>query len=96
MKDGTFGFSVVPHKYRALVHHIEVGPFSSNFIFLSALGKFLSADNELDFPMEVVDIILNDIVDFICVLFQVQGDGTYQLWIDESSDAVDFFMDPLI
>ena len=35
-------------------------------------------------------------MDFICVILQVQGDGTYHLWIAESPNAVEFYMDPLI
>ena len=55
MKDGSLWFPVVPHKDGALVRHLEVGPFPSNFDLQSVSGLLLRANEELLRPRVVVD-----------------------------------------
>ena len=43
---------------------------------------------------EVVDIVLNEIVYFICVVFHFQGGGSYLLGIYEPPNALDFGIVP--
>ena len=90
------GFPVVLHKDRALTHHLEVSPFPSNFSLPSVPGLFLRADEELVRPGEVVDIFKANIVDFNCVVFQVQVDSAYPLGFDYTPDAIDFYIVPII
>ena len=56
MKDGPLVFTIITHKDRAFVHHLEVGLFPYDFILPSAPGPFLRADEELGCPREVVDV----------------------------------------
>ena len=41
MKDGPLLFTFVTHEYRAFSHHLEIGPFYSEFVFSSVLDPFL-------------------------------------------------------
>ena len=56
VKDGPLIFTLIPHVYVAFYHHLELGPFHSNFIFPSISGTFLRDDEELGNSREVVDI----------------------------------------
>ena len=60
---------------------LEVGPLPSNFILPSILVPFLSTDKDPGLSREVVDVFKIGIVDFTCVIFQVQGNVTYTLGI---------------
>ena len=75
-------------------HHLEVGPFPSDFIFSYVLVPFLRADEELGRFGEVVDFLKSNIVKFKCVVVQVQDDGDYPLGIDDPPNAIDFYMIP--
>ena len=55
MKDGSLWFPVVPHKDGALIRHLEVGPFPSDFGLHSVSGLFLRADEEILRPRVLVD-----------------------------------------
>ena len=90
------GFHGVAHKYRSFAHHLEVGPFPSDFIFPSVPGPFLRADEDLGRSMEVVDIFKYKIVKFTCVIFRVQDDGVYTLWLDDPPDSIDVYIVPLL
>ena len=82
--------TVFPHEDRALAHHLEVGPFSSNFIFSSVpgpLGWELQGSGRL---------VKNNIVYFTCVVFQIQDNGAYPLGIDDPPDAIDFYIVPFL
>ena len=81
MKYGPLVFTVIPHEDRAFPHHHEVVTYPSNFIFPYVLVPLLRADEELGSPRELVDVFKNEIVDFFCVIFQVQGNGAYPLGI---------------
>ena len=96
MKDGPLGFKIVPHKDRAFYCHLEVGPLPSNFIFPSVPGPFLRDDEEFGRPREVVEHFKNDIIDFTCVIFQIQGGGLYKLGLDDPPNTVDFCITPPI
>ena len=96
MRDGPLWFTVVPHEAGSLAHHLEVGPLSSNFILPSVPWPFLRADEELGISREVVENFKYNIVKFTCFILQVQDDGDYPLGIDESPDAIDFCIVPLL
>ena len=55
-------FLVVTHKYGVLVHHIEIGPFTSNFGLPSSPSPSLKDNEEIRIPREVVDTFNNWIV----------------------------------
>ena len=95
MKDDPSWFTVVPHKYRSFSHHLEVGPFPSNFIFPSVPGPFLRAHEELGRSSEVVDLFKSESVKFTYVLFQFQDDSSYSLGLDEPPYGIDLFIFPL-
>ena len=69
MKDSTLGFTVLPHKDGAFTHHLEVGPFPSDFISPSVQVLFLRVDEEIGRPREVVDVLKLEIFYFISVIF---------------------------
>ena len=96
MKYGPLGFPIVPHKDVALSHHVEVGPFPSNSGLPSVPGPFLGAGEDLGRPREVVDVFKANIVDFTCVILQVQGNIAYPLGLDDPPNSVDFCIVPLI
>ena len=52
-------------------HHLEVGPFPSDFIFLFVLVPFLRDDEEPGRSREIVDLFKSNIVKFICIVLQV-------------------------
>ena len=93
MKDGPLGFPVFPQEDGAFTHHLEVGPFTSDFIFPSAPGQFLRAGEELGSSREVTD--KKKIVEFNFFIFQVQNDGAYPLGIDDPPNAINFCIVPL-
>ena len=76
-------FPIVPHEDRVFPNHFEVGPFSSKFIFSSAPSPFLRADEEHGCFKEVLDLFKSKIVEFTCVIFQIQDNGAHPLGIDE-------------
>ena len=86
------GFPIVLHKDGAFVHHIEVGPFPSNFVFPYVPVPFLMADEHLRHSRELVDVFKNDIVDFTCFEFQAQVDSAYPLDIDDTTNSIDFYI----
>ena len=96
VRDGNLGFTVVTHKDVAFDYHLEVVPFPSGFSFPSVPVPFLKADEDLGRPGEVADLKKTDILDFSCVIFQIQGDGVYPIDIDDPPDYVDFCIFPLI
>ena len=96
VKDGPLGFTIVPHKYVVLSHQREVGPIPSNFGFSSIPIPFLRADDDLVCPRKVVDILEIDIVNFSCVVSQVQDDDAYPLGFYDTPDVVNFCIVPRI
>ena len=58
VKDGPLWFPIVPHKDGVFAHHLEVGPFPSDFIFPSFPGPFLRADEEFGRPREVLYFLM--------------------------------------
>ena len=92
MKNGILLFPVVPHEYRSFSHHIELGPFPSDFVFSSVLGPFLRADEELGCSGELVDLFLSKVVNLTHVIFQVQDDTTYPFGINEPPNVIDLFI----
>ena len=91
-----FGIYCCSAQGRNVSHHLEVDSFPSNFILYSAPGPFLMADEELGWSKEIVDIKNIYIVEFTCVIFQVQDVGTYPLGIDDPLDSIDFCILPLL
>ena len=83
MKYGPLWFPVVPHKDREFPHNLEVGTFPSDFIFPSLPGPFLRADEDLGCTREIIYLLKNKILEFTCVLFQVQDNGSYCLGLDD-------------
>ena len=53
------------------------------------------ADEYLGWSREVLDIFKDYIMNFICVIFQVQDDGAFPLGLDETPDAIDLCIAPL-
>ena len=92
VKDGPLAFLVVPHNNGAFSHYLEVGPFSSEFIFTSVPIPFLRADEDLGCPRNVAEVSKNEIVEFTCVIFQVQANGAYPLGINDPPNAIDFYI----
>ena len=88
-------FSIFPHKEGAFVHHLEIGPFPSEFVLISVLGPFLSDYKELGRSREVVDFLKYNIFRFTFFLFQVQDGGAYSLGLDDPPDAIDLYIAPL-
>ena len=86
------GFTLVSHKDREFSHHLEVGPFPSNFVFSSVLSPFLRASEEPGHSGEIVELFESFVVNSTCVIFQVQGDGAYPLGINEPPNAIDLFI----
>ena len=80
-------FTIVPHKDGARAHHLEVVLSPAHFGSPSVSGPFIRADEDLGRPREVVDIIEVYIVDFFCIVFQVQYNSAYPLVLDETPDA---------
>ena len=68
MKDGSLLFSIVPNKYGALAHHLEVGPLPANSLFHYLLGPFMRSDEELGRSREVIDIFEVEIVNLPYIL----------------------------
>ena len=83
VKDGPLGFTLVSHKDREFSHHLEVGNPPSGFIFPSVTVPYLRDDEELGNPMEIAEVLKNEIADFTCVIFQVQDNGAYPFGLDE-------------
>ena len=94
MKDGPLVFPVFSHKDRAFSHHLEVGPFPSDFIFSSVPGPFLRSDEELGRSREAVDLFKSKVVKLTCVILQVQYDATYPLGLDYPPNSIDFCIFP--
>ena len=90
MKDCPLSFTVVPHKDRAFSHHLEVGPFPSDFFFSSVLGPFLRAGEEIGSSGEVVDLFEIKVVDLTRVIFQVQYNSAYPPGFNDPPNAIDF------
>ena len=72
MTFGPLWFTVVPHEDRAFSHHLEVGPFSSDFILYYDPGPFLRTNEELGRSREVLDLFKSKVVLFTCSILQVQ------------------------
>ena len=89
MNAGNLLFTVVPQKYRAFSHHLEVGPFPSKFFFSSILGPFMRADEELGIYKEVLYLFEIKVVNFTRVVYQVQDDGAYSLGNNYTPNAID-------
>ena len=89
MKGGTLLFTVVPHKDRAFYHHLEVGPFPSNFVLSSFLGQFMRAGEELGRSEELLDLFESKFVNLTREIFQVQDNGVNPLWLYDSPDVID-------
>ena len=54
----------------------------------------MRADEELGRSREVVDVFKNEVMEFTCVLFLVQDDGTYSIGLDDSPDTIDLCIIP--
>ena len=89
MKDGPFLFPVIPHKGRAFSHHLDVGPFPSDFFFSSVLGPFMRADENLGRSREVLDLFESKVVNFTRVILQVQENSAYSLGINDPNNDID-------
>ena len=90
MKDGPLLFPVVPHEDREFSHHLELGPFYSDFFLSSVLVPFLRADEELGRSGGVVELFEIKVVNLTRVIFQVQEYGAYPLGINYTPNAIDF------
>ena len=75
-------------------HHLDVGPFPSNFIFYYVSCPVLRVAEKLGLSMEVLDFFKNNIIKFQCFFFQVQGKGIYPLGIDDPPYSIDFCVIP--
>ena len=80
----------------SISHHLEVGPFPSDFVFSSVLGPFQRADGEFGISGEVVDLFERKVVNLNHVIFQVQNNGAYNLGINNPPNAIDLCIVPLI
>ena len=96
MEDGPLVFTVFTLKDGSFSHHLEVGSFPSDFILPSVPSPFFRAEEELGRSKEVVYVFKNEIVDFTCVVFQIQGDCAYLLGLDDPTDALDVCIFSLI
>ena len=96
IKYGPFVFTVVPHKYVALFHHLEVGPFPENLGFPSIPGPFMRDDEYVGCPREVLDTLEIYVVDFSHVTIQVQYNGAYPLGFYYPPGAIEFSIVPWI
>ena len=94
MKDGPLLFTFVTHEYRAFSHHLEIGPFYSEFVFSSVLDPFSRADEGLGRSREVVDLFKSKVLKITCVIFQVQDGGAYLLGIDDPPNYIYFCIVP--
>ena len=94
IKDVTLWCPVVSHEGVALAHHLEVGPFTTNFGPPSFLGQFLRSDGDLGSRRELVDIFEVEIVSFTRIVLQVQDDGAYPLGFYDTPDSVDIRIIP--
>ena len=56
----------------------------------------MRADKELGRPREAVDIVEVDIVDFFCIIFQLQENGTYLMGFDDPPNDIEPHIDPPI
>ena len=83
MTFGPLWFTVVPHEDRAFYHHLEVDPFTSDFVFYSVLGPFMRDDEELGRSGEEVDLFESQVVNLNPAIFQIQHYGAYPLGINE-------------
>ena len=92
----VFWFTVVPHNYGALAHHLEVGSFHANIGFPFVSGTFLSSDKEIRRPRVVVDIFEVDVVDLSHIVFQVQENCSYNQGFDETPNDIDLRIIPQI
>ena len=77
---------------RAFAHHLEVGNFPSDFVFSSVLGPFLRAEEELGHSRKVVERFEGKVVNFTCVIFQIQDNSAYPLGLYEPSNAIEFYI----
>ena len=89
------GFPVVPHKDGVFGHHLDVHPFPSNFILPSVPGPFFWDYEELGRSREVLYVFKIDIVEFICLICQVQDENDYPHGINDPPNAIDFCLIPL-
>ena len=87
MKYGPLGYTVVPHEDGVFAHHLEIGPFPSDFFLPSVPGPGLRIYEEIRHSREVIGVFENYIVEFTCVIFQVQVNGAYPLGFDDPPDA---------
>ena len=60
--------------------------------FSSTPGPFLRDDKELGLSREALELFKSDTAKLTCVIFQVQDDGTYPLGLDDTPNAIDFFI----
>ena len=65
-----------------------------DFILSSDTSPFLRDYEELGHSREVVHLLKSNIVNFICVLFQVQDNGVYPLGLYESPNVINFCVVP--
>ena len=77
-------------------HHLEVGPFPSEFTFSSVPDHFLKADEELGISREVVNLFKSNTAYFTFVVFQVEDDGDYPFGIDEPPKNIGFCIIPIL
>ena len=66
----------VPDQYGLFPHYLELGPFTSDFIFLPVLGPCLWDDEELSCSGEVVDVVKGEVMEFSRVVLQIQVNYT--------------------
>ena len=94
MKDGPLWFPIIPPKDGAFAHHIEVGPFLTNFISPSVPGPFLRASKEIGRSRKLLDVFKYKIMKFTCVIFQVQDGNAYILGLDDIPMILTFLFSP--
>ena len=94
MKYGLFLFTVVPHKYRAFSHHLEVGPLPSEFILSSIPGPFMRADDDIGCSREFLYLFKSKVVRLNRVVFQVQDGGAYPLGLSDPPNAIGLYVVP--
>ena len=83
-------FPVVTHEDIAFPHHLEVGPFPSNFVFSSILGPFLRSDEDLRRYRGVVDLFESKVLNFTRFILQVQDNDAYLLGLNDPPNTIYF------
>ena len=74
MQDGPSRFKLVPHQDAMINHQLEVGSLPTDYVFNSATGPFLRANEELGCSREVVEFFKFELANLPIAVFKLQGD----------------------